>query len=144
MLSAFCSTSLLLQLVEAACPWVAFFPCAEEGEQLQGDFCSGVCSLSGKGQVPKSSCRAHISAPTVQLMLQTLCLKTVKTFCQKQPGCVEEEIYNNCFPPFPLLTPSCCVHICGTIALDCKESFKFLSKRGKGKHQGKPSLGLAE
>lgn len=32
-------------------------------------------------------------------------------------------------PPFPALTSSCCVHICGTIALGCKESFKFLSRR---------------
>lgn len=140
VLSAFCSTSLLLQLVEAACPWPGSCLCVEEGEKLQGGFCSGICSLSGKGQVPRFSCRVHISAPTVQLMMQSLCLKTGSVFW---PGCVGEEIYN-CFPPFPLLTSSCCIHICGTIALDCKESFNFLLRRGKRKSQGKPSLGLAE
>lgn len=35
------------------------------------------------------------------------------------------------------------MQICGTIALGRKESFKFLSRRGKRKSQGKPSLGLA-
>lgn len=96
-------------------PGLCFAWVLRRGSSSKGVFVLGFAVWVERGKSP-SPLAEHVSV----LPQFGSCLKTGKVFWQKQPGCVGKEIYNNCFPPFPLLTSSCCVPICGTIALDCK------------------------
>lgn len=76
------------------------------------------------------------------LILQSPCPKTGEVFWEKQPGCVGEDISNQCFPPLPQ-TSSHHIQICGTVTLDGQGNFNCTLSSFSTSH-AKPSLGLAE